>query len=72
MIRRLDQVPATLARQGGVADRAGFLEGERGVAPPLGSNPELPSFVSREEGESVSFNAPGGEKTYEILEVRYE
>jgi transcription elongation factor GreA len=36
------------------------------------SSPIARALISREEGDSVSFKAPGGEKTYEILEVRYE
>ena len=36
------------------------------------SSPIARALISREEGDSVSFKAPGGEKTYEILGVRYE
>ena len=36
------------------------------------SSPIARALISREEGDSVSFKAPGGEKTYAILEVRYE
>jgi len=48
-------------------DEANIREGRISFTSPIAR-----ALISREEGDSVSFNAPGGEKTYEILEVRYE
>jgi transcription elongation factor GreA len=28
-------------------------------------------MIGRNEGDEVSFSAPGGEKHYEVIEVRY-
>ena len=48
-------------------DEADIREGRVSFTSPIAR-----ALISREEGDSVTFNAPGGEKTYEILEVRYE
>ena len=48
-------------------DEANIREGRISFNSPIAR-----ALISREEGDSVSFNAPGGEKTYEILGVRYE
>ncbi|MGI9264984.1 MAG: transcription elongation factor GreA [Gammaproteobacteria bacterium] len=48
-------------------DEADIREGRISFTSPIAR-----ALISREEGDSVSFNAPGGEMTYEILEVRYE
>jgi transcription elongation factor GreA len=48
-------------------DEANISEGRISFTSPIAR-----ALISREEGDSVSFNAPGGEKTYEILEVRYK
>lgn len=48
-------------------DEANIREGRISFTSPIAR-----ALISREEGDSVSFNAPGGEKSYEILEVRYE
>ena len=48
-------------------DEADIREGRISFTSPIAR-----ALISREEGDSVTFNAPGGEKTYEILEVRYE
>lgn len=48
-------------------DEASIREGRISFTSPIAR-----ALISREEGDSVSFNAPGGEKSYEILEVRYE
>ena len=36
------------------------------------TSPIARALIGRNEGDEVSFNAPGGEKHYEIIEVRYE
>ena len=48
-------------------DEANIREGRISFTSPIAR-----ALISREDGDSVSFNAPGGEKTYEILGVRYE
>ena len=48
-------------------DEANIREGRISFTSPIAR-----ALISREDGDSVSFNAPGGEKTYEILAVRYE
>lgn len=48
-------------------DEANIREGRISFSSPIAR-----ALISREDGDSVSFNAPGGEKTYEILAVRYE
>jgi transcription elongation factor GreA len=35
------------------------------------SSPIARALIGRDEGEEVSFSAPGGDKHYEIIEVRY-
>lgn len=36
------------------------------------SSPIARALIGRLEGDEVSFSAPGGEKHYEVIEVRYE
>ena len=36
------------------------------------TSPIARALIGRSEGDEASFNAPGGEKHYEIIEVRYE
>ena len=36
------------------------------------SSPIARALIGKEEGDVVSFQAPGGEKEYEVLSVRYE
>jgi transcription elongation factor GreA len=36
------------------------------------SSPIARAMIGRLEGDEVNFSAPGGEKNYEIIEVRYE
>jgi transcription elongation factor GreA len=36
------------------------------------TSPIARALIGRNEGDEVSFSAPGGEKSYEIIEVRYE
>lgn len=36
------------------------------------SSPIARALISKNEGDVVEFNAPGGEKSYEVIEVRYE
>lgn len=36
------------------------------------NSPIARALIGRNEGDEVSFQAPGGEKRYEVLEVRYE
>lgn len=36
------------------------------------SSPIARALIGKNEGDEVSFSAPGGEKHYEIIEVRYE
>ena len=36
------------------------------------TSPIARALISKNEGDVVEFNAPDGEKTYEVVEVRYE
>lgn len=36
------------------------------------SSPIARAMIGKNEGDEVSFSAPGGEKHYEVIEVRYE
>ena len=36
------------------------------------SSPIARALIGKNEGDEVSFSAPGGEKFYEVIEVRYE
>ena len=36
------------------------------------SSPIARALIGQSEGDGVSFSAPGGEKSYEVIEVRYE
>lgn len=36
------------------------------------TSPIARALIGKSEGDDVSFSAPGGEKKYEIIEVRYE
>lgn len=36
------------------------------------TSPIARALIGRNEGDEVSFSAPGGEKHYEVIEVRYE
>ena len=36
------------------------------------SSPIARALIGRNEGDEISFNAPGGEKNYEVIKVRYE
>ena len=36
------------------------------------TSPIARALIGKNEGDEVSFSAPGGEKSYEIIEVRYE
>jgi transcription elongation factor GreA len=36
------------------------------------TSPIARALIGKNEGDDVSFSAPGGEKQYEIIEVRYE
>jgi transcription elongation factor GreA len=36
------------------------------------SSPIARAMIGKSEGDEVSFSAPGGEKNYEVIEVRYE
>jgi len=36
------------------------------------SSPIARALIGRSEGDEVSFSAPGGEKNFEVVEVRYE
>jgi transcription elongation factor GreA len=36
------------------------------------TSPIARALISKNEGDVVEFNAPGGEKSYEVIEVRYE
>jgi len=36
------------------------------------SSPIARAMIGRNEGDEISFSAPGGEKHYEVIEVRYE
>ena len=36
------------------------------------SSPMARALIGKNEGDEVSFSAPGGEKHYEVIEVRYE
>lgn len=36
------------------------------------SSPIARALIGKNEGESISFQAPGGERQYEVIEVRYE
>lgn len=36
------------------------------------SSPIARALIGRNEGDEISFSAPGGEKHYEVIEVRYE
>jgi len=36
------------------------------------SSPIARALIGRNEGDAVSFSAPGGEKSFEVIQVRYE
>ena len=36
------------------------------------TSPIARALIGKNEGDVVEFNAPGGEKSYEVIEVRYE
>ncbi len=36
------------------------------------TSPIARALIGRSEGDEISFSAPGGEKHYEVIEVRYE
>jgi transcription elongation factor GreA len=36
------------------------------------NSPIARALIGRSEGDEISFSAPGGEKHYEVIEVRYE
>lgn len=36
------------------------------------SSPIARAMIGKHEGDEVTFSAPGGEKTFEVIEVRYE
>ncbi len=36
------------------------------------SSPIARAIIGKNEGDEISFSAPGGEKHYEVIEVRYE
>lgn len=36
------------------------------------TSPIARALIGRSEGDAISFSAPGGEKHYEVIEVRYE
>ena len=36
------------------------------------TSPIARAIIGKNEGDEISFSAPGGEKNYEVLEVRYE
>jgi len=36
------------------------------------SSPIARALIGKNEGDIVNFSAPGGEKQYEVIEVRYE
>ncbi len=36
------------------------------------SSPIARALIGKNEGDTVNFSAPGGEKQYEVIEVRYE
>ena len=36
------------------------------------TSPIARALIGKNEGDEISFSAPGGEKHYEIIEVRYE
>ncbi len=36
------------------------------------SSPIARALIGRSEGDEINFSAPGGEKHYEVIEVRYE
>jgi len=36
------------------------------------TSPIARALIGRSEGDEVKFSAPGGEKTYEVVEIRYE
>lgn len=36
------------------------------------TSPIARAMIGKHEGDEVSFSAPGGEKTFEVIEVRYE
>jgi len=48
-------------------DEADIKEGLISVSSPIAR-----ALIGKEEGDLVTVNAPGGEKQYEIVEVRYE
>lgn len=47
-------------------DEADIREGRVSFTSPIAR-----ALIGREEGDSVTFAAPGGERSYEIVEVRY-
>ena len=36
------------------------------------TSPIARALIGKSEGDTVNFSAPGGEKAYEVVEVRYE
>ena len=36
------------------------------------TSPIARALIGKDEGDEVTFSAPGGDKHYEIIEVRYE
>ena len=36
------------------------------------TSPIARALIGRSEGDEIKFSAPGGEKTYEVVEIRYE
>jgi transcription elongation factor GreA len=49
------------------ADEADLKEGTISYISPLGK-----ALIGREEGDDVLFNAPGGARNYEVVEIRFE
>ena len=47
-------------------DEAELKEGKISYASPLGR-----AIIGKEEGDEIAFNAPGGTRHYEVLEVRF-
>ena len=49
------------------ADEADLKEGTISYISPLGC-----ALIGKEEGDDVLFNAPGGARNYEVIEIRFE
>ena len=49
------------------ADEADLKEGTISYISPLGR-----ALIGKEEGDDVLFNAPGGARNYEVIEIRFE